>query len=285
VLKIIPSIPEGRDRPARDDVCPGGRPRPGTSTGAVRAALGDHEALAAAAATRAATGCRHTGGGVVLSRIAHVVVPVLGRLKVTTETGAAPPAGSIIIANHTSLSDPAIVLAALHRLGIEPVVLAAAGLWRIPLIGRVLTWEGRIPVHRHDPRAAQALQDAQAALAAGRSVLLYPEGGLPHRKGAREAPPRPFHPGLFSLARSASAQVVPLGQAGARALASGSPVEQVARLLSAPLHRPRLHVHVGAPLFLDSEQAQALTLARSALTRAWYTAARRLGEPMIPVAS
>ncbi|KUO19314.1 lysophospholipid acyltransferase family protein [Streptomyces dysideae] len=218
----------------------------------------------------------------MLSRLAGVVVPVFGRLKVTTETGAAPPAGSIIIANHTFLSDPAVVLAALRRLGTEPVVLAAARLWRIPVLGRVLTWEGHIPVHRHDPRAAQALRDAQAALAAGRSVLLYPEGGLPHRKGVREAPPRPFHPGLFHLARSTGAHVVPLGQAGSRALASGSPLEQAARLLTAPLRRPRLHVHVGAPLYVGSEQTQALALARSALTRAWCAAARRLGAPVIP---
>ncbi|QKV90613.1 1-acyl-sn-glycerol-3-phosphate acyltransferase [Streptomyces sp. NA02950] len=220
----------------------------------------------------------------MLSRLAGVVVPVFGHLKVTTETGAPPSAGSIIIANHTSLSDPAIVLAALRRLGTEPIVLAAAGLWRIPLLGRVLTREGNIPVHRHDPRAAQALEDAQAALAAGRSVLLYPEGGLPHRKGTCEAPPRALHPGLFHLARSTGAQVVPLGQAGARALASGSPVEQLVRLVTAPLCRPELHVHVGAPLFLGSEQGQALALARRALTRAWYVAARQLGEP-VPVAS
>ncbi|MEV0695506.1 lysophospholipid acyltransferase family protein [Streptomyces sp. NPDC050388] len=221
----------------------------------------------------------------MLSHLAGIVVPVFGHLKVTTETGAAPPAGSIIIANHTSLSDPAIVLAALHRLGTEPIVLAAAGLWRVPVLGRALTWEGHIPVHRHDPRAAQALQDAQAALAAGRSVLLYPEGGLPHRKGAREAPPRPFHPGLFHLAHSTGAPVVPLGQAGARALASGGLVQQVARLLTAPLHRPKLYVHVGAPLRLSSEQARALAVARDGLTRAWYTAARRLGEPLRLVGS
>ncbi|GLX50370.1 hypothetical protein Shyhy01_33200 [Streptomyces hygroscopicus subsp. hygroscopicus] len=223
----------------------------------------------------------------MLSRIAGAVVPVFCRLNVTTDAGAAPSAGSIIIANHTSLSDPVAVLAALRRLGTEPVVLAAAGLWRVPVLGRALTREGHIPVHRHDPRAAQALQSARAALAAGRSVLLYPEGGLPHRRGVREAPPRPFHPGVFRLARASGAQVVPLGQAGARALASGGSVEQVARVLTAPLRRPRLYVHVGAPLRLDGEQEQtrALCLARSALTRAWLTAAGRLGTPTLPGAS
>lgn len=220
----------------------------------------------------------------VLSRLADTVVPVFGRLDVTTDAGSGRITGSIIIANHTSLSDPAVVLAALHRLGTEPVVLAAAGLWRVPLLGGVLAREGHIPVHRHDPRAARALQEAQAALAAGRSVLLYPEGGLPHRKGVREAPPRPFHPGLFHLAHATGAGIVPVGQAGARALASGSPLEQAARVLTAPLRRPRLHVHVGGPLRLDSDlsQAQALAMTHSALTRAWHTAARRLGAPALP---
>ncbi|MET8944960.1 lysophospholipid acyltransferase family protein [Streptomyces sp. NPDC004542] len=230
------------------------------------------------------TGRRRTGGGVTLARVAAAVVPVLGRLDVTTDTGAAPAEGSILIANHTSLGDPAVVLAALHRLGTEPVVLAAAGVWRIPVLGRLLTREGHIPVHRHDPRAAQAIQDARVALAAGRSVLLYPEGGIPHREGVREAAPLPFHPGLFHLARASGAPVVPVGQAGSRALASGSCAGQVARVLTAPLRRPRLCVHVGAPLRLDGEpgQARALGLARGALTRAWLTAARRLRAPVLP---
>ncbi|MGW2638952.1 hypothetical protein [Streptomyces sp. NPDC001348] len=55
------------------------------------------------------------------------------------------------------------------------------------------------------------------------------------------------------------------------------------RLLTAPLRRPRFHVHVGAPLRLGSEQpqGQALAMTHSALTRAWRTAARRLGAPVL----
>ncbi|MEV7687662.1 lysophospholipid acyltransferase family protein [Streptomyces bungoensis] len=212
----------------------------------------------------------------MLSRVAGLVVPLLGRLDVTTDAAGGPATGSIVIANHTSLSDPAIVLAALRRLGTEPVVLAAAGLWRIPVLRRVLTREGHIPVHRHDPRAAQAVRDARAALAAGRTVLLYPEGGLPAGSPPREPPPRRFHPGLYHLARSTGAPVVPLGQAGAPAVVSGPPVRQVAGLLTAPLRRPRLCVHVGEPLYLGRGRDEALDAARTALTRAWCVAARRL---------
>lgn len=220
----------------------------------------------------------------MLSRVAGLLVPLLGRLDVTTDSAGGPAAGSIVIANHTSLGDPAIVLAALRRLGTEPVVLAAAGLWRIPVLRRVLTREGHVPVHRHDPRAAQAVRDARAALAAGRTVLIYPEGGLPAGSPAEEAPPRTFHPGLYHLAHTTGAPVVPLGQAGAPALVSGPPLEQAARLLTAPLRRPRLCVHVGEPLHLGPGKAEALEAARTALTGAWRVAARRLDARSRPVA-
>lgn len=60
----------------------------------------------------------------MLSRIAAAVVPSLGHLTTTSDEEAAPVTGSIVVANHTSLVDPGIVLAALLRHGVEPVVLA-----------------------------------------------------------------------------------------------------------------------------------------------------------------
>ncbi|CCB72295.1 lysophospholipid acyltransferase family protein [Streptantibioticus cattleyicolor] len=216
----------------------------------------------------------------MLGRVAGAVVPFCGRLTVTADAGAVVPPGAIVVANHTSLADPAVVLAALHRLGVRPVVLAAAGLWRVPVLGRVLAREGHVPVHRDDPRAGWALPAARAALDAGRPVLIYPEGGLPRRRDAAEAPPRPFRAGLFHLARTTGAPVVPLGQAGARRLLSGGPAGQVARALSAPLRRPALHVHLGAPLRLTGPRPDALAQAHHAVTAAWRTAARHLGEPV-----
>ncbi|KIF04594.1 acyltransferase, partial [Streptomyces sp. RSD-27] len=132
----------------------------------------------------------------MLSRLAQLLVPVLGRVRVTTAPGVRVPPGSVIVANHTSLADPAVVLAALRRCGVEPVVMAAAGLWRAPVLGRLLVHEGHIPVHRGHRRAAEALDHAASALAAGRSVLLYAEGGIPSRRDAAEAAPLAFRSGL-----------------------------------------------------------------------------------------
>ncbi|MFD7630580.1 1-acyl-sn-glycerol-3-phosphate acyltransferase, partial [Streptomyces sp. NPDC059851] len=108
----------------------------------------------------------------MLSRLADVVVPAFGRLRVTADGDAVLAPGSVLAANHTSLADPAIVLAALRRLGVEPVVMATAGLWRVPLLGRSLAREGHIPVHRRSRRAADALDLAEGALREGRLVLM-----------------------------------------------------------------------------------------------------------------
>ncbi|MFJ5231238.1 lysophospholipid acyltransferase family protein [Kitasatospora sp. NPDC088391] len=211
----------------------------------------------------------------MLSAVARTVVPILGRLTVTADEDAVLAPGSIVAPNHSSLVDPGVVLAAVRRLGVEPVVLATAGLWRVPLLGGALVREGHIPVHRGTERAAEALDAAADALAAGRIVVIYPEGRLPRRVDAADSPPGPFRTGLARLAAH-GAPVVPLGQAGARRISSGSTAKQLAGVLTAPLRRPAVHVHVGAPLTLDGDTATATARAHAAVTAAWRTASTHL---------
>ncbi|MEW1912571.1 lysophospholipid acyltransferase family protein [Kitasatospora sp. NPDC085895] len=212
----------------------------------------------------------------MLSRTASALVPVLGRLSVSSETSGPVAPGSIVAANHSSLADPGVVLAALHRLGTEPVVMATAGLWRVPLLGRPLRGGGHVPVHRGTARAAAALDLAAEALADGRVVLIYGEGGLPKRRDPRDAEPGAFRTGLARLAAASGAPVVPLGQCGARRLSSGGTAKQLAGFATAPLRRPALHVHLGAPLHLDGDIAEATAAAHRAVTAAWRTAEQHL---------
>lgn len=81
------------------------------------------------------------------SRLATTLLPLCARLTVTTDTEAELAPGTVIAAHHTSLADPAVVLTTLHRLGVQPVIITAAGLWRVPLPGRALTREGHVPEH------------------------------------------------------------------------------------------------------------------------------------------
>ncbi|MFC8955373.1 lysophospholipid acyltransferase family protein [Streptomyces sp. NPDC057101] len=215
----------------------------------------------------------------MLSRLAAHVVPFFGRLSVTTDPETRIEPGSILVVNHTSTADPALVLAALRkRLAVEPVLLATSGLWRVPLLGRILTREGHVPVHRNTVRAAAALDRAAVALASGRHVMLYAEGRIPSRPDSAENPPEAFRTGLARLAGATGAPVVPIGQAGARRITSGGRVKQIAGVLTAPVRRPDLHVHIGTPLRLPDDVATATTLAHRAVTEAWRTAAGALGE-------
>ncbi|MGW6458929.1 lysophospholipid acyltransferase family protein, partial [Streptomyces sp. NPDC055078] len=205
----------------------------------------------------------------MLSRIAAAVAPVLGRLTITSDEAAGPATGTVFVANHTSLADPAVVLAAMAARGVEPpVVLAAAGLWRIPLLGRLLECGGHIPVHRNTVRAADALDRAARALRSGRHVLIYGEGRLPDRTDAAEAAPESFRSGPARLALAADAPVVPLGQAGARRITSGGGGKQLAGILTAPARRPALHVHFGAPLRLPDDVSAATATTHRAVTGA-----------------
>ncbi|KOT37287.1 acyltransferase [Streptomyces caelestis] len=216
----------------------------------------------------------------MLSRAAAALLPLFGRLIVTRESGGPFPAGSVFVANHDSMADPALVLAALRGVGVTPVVLATAGLWRVPVLGRALSKGGHVPVHRGSARAADALQAAAEAVRSGRHVLIYAEGGLPSRPDAGCAAPRPFRTGLARLSTATGAPVVPVGQAGARRLASGPVAKQLAGVLTAPLRRPRLHVHIGHPVHLPPGTAAGTATAHRAVSAAWRRAARAVGEPV-----
>ncbi|WP_424216674.1 lysophospholipid acyltransferase family protein (plasmid) [Streptomyces sp. BI20] len=216
----------------------------------------------------------------MLSSLASVLAPAFGRLTVTARdhTDRIAP-GSILVANHTSLADPALVLAALRRrFGAEPVVLATAGLWRVPLLGSALAREGHIPVHRGTARAGDALAGAAPALAAGKLVLLYAEGHIPEAADSGDRPPEPFRTGVARLALATGAPVVPIGQAGARRISSGSTLKQLAGVLTAPVRRPSVHVHVEPPIHFPAGLSlpEATALAHSAVTSAWRVAANTL---------
>lgn len=149
----------------------------------------------------------------------------------------------------------------------------------VPVLSRFLAREGHIPVHRGDRRAAAALGLAVEALEQGSHLLIYAEGGLPRRKDAAEAVPGDFRSGLSRLAERVGAPVVPVGQAGARRVTSGSAIKQIAGLATAPVRRPELHVHAGAPVVLSGDSAVRTARAPAVMTGAWRTAAAHLAEP------
>jgi 1-acyl-sn-glycerol-3-phosphate acyltransferase len=88
-----------------------------------------------------------------------------------------PPTGPVIIvANHMSHADPLVLAHYVYDAGRWPRYLAKASLFRLPVVGRLLSAVGQVPVSRGTVDAAKALDAAVDAIRAGQCVLIYPEG-------------------------------------------------------------------------------------------------------------
>jgi 1-acyl-sn-glycerol-3-phosphate acyltransferase len=88
-----------------------------------------------------------------------------------------PAAGPVILAaNHVSHADPVLLAKFVLDVGRVPRFLAKDTLFRGRFAGTFMHGMGHIPVVRDSVDAQQALAPAIAALAAGRVIMMYPEG-------------------------------------------------------------------------------------------------------------
>ncbi len=144
------------------------------------------------------------GGARLLLALAGVRVVVDG------DASAAGPA-AIYMANHQSNLDPPLLLA--HLPGIL-AFLAKKELFSVPVLGAVLRAGRLVPVDRSNRESARAsINQAAAAVRAGRPLLIFPEGTRT-RTGAL----LPFKKGAFYLVEQAAAPVVAVSIAGTGAL-------------------------------------------------------------------
>lgn len=121
-------------------------------------------------------------------------------------TGAA-----ILVANHISHSDPLVMAHYVYDAGRWPRFLAKSTLFRNPILGRLLRATGQIPVYRGTIDAAKALSAAEAALARGEVIIIYPEGTV--SKQPEHWPMRGKN-GVARLALNTGAPVIPIAQWG-----------------------------------------------------------------------
>jgi 1-acyl-sn-glycerol-3-phosphate acyltransferase len=91
-----------------------------------------------------------------------------------------PKKGSfILVANHVTNVDALAVAYFIYRyLNRGPHFLAKESLFRIPVIGQVITAAGQIPVYRSTHRNDGPLRAANQYLAAGHCIAIFPEGTL-----------------------------------------------------------------------------------------------------------
>jgi 1-acyl-sn-glycerol-3-phosphate acyltransferase len=152
-------------------------------------------------ATRMSSMLRH--------RLWRAVCAVSGGLTVTGRWRV--PGGCVVVANHSSHADTAVLLAALPA-GAQPVFAAAADYWFDVPVRRFVASSliGILPVRRSGKDTyAQLLAAARPALKAGRTVVIYPEGTRSTDGTIAE-----FRSGAVRLARDCGVPIVPVAVLG-----------------------------------------------------------------------
>ena len=129
------------------------------------------------------------------SRAVGLGVDVIGTGQVPTGRAA------VLVANHSSPLDIPVLMSAFP----EVTFVAAADLYRVPLLGAAMRALGTVAVDRRRPREGRRALTELAISGAPPLLAIFPEGGIPP-KGDRKR----FKTGAFALAIESGAVVVPV---------------------------------------------------------------------------
>jgi len=157
-----------------------------------------------------------------------------------------PREGPVLIAPiHRSNVDFALTLFISKR---KAFFMAKDSLFRVPLLGPLITHLGAFPIHR-GVADRESMAHSEAVLRQGHALVLFPEGT---RKEGRDV--APLHDGAMFVAARTGATVVPVGIGGSdRAMPKG-----------AKLPRPtKIRIVVGPPIDPPSAEGR---VSRSALS-------------------
>jgi 1-acyl-sn-glycerol-3-phosphate acyltransferase len=185
----------------------------------------------------------------VAAGLVGAVLTVVARLQVAGVRGRAavvrrlPDGPVIVISNHTSYADGLLLAIVCRRLGRSARMLAAAGVFKAPVIGPVARRIGFIPVNRGAANAAEALGPAAEALAAGELVAIFPEGRLTRDP---DRWPEKAKTGAVRLALQTGAPIVPVALEGAYRVVGRRKL--LSSLLRNVLLRPKVATAVGEPI-------------------------------------
>jgi 1-acyl-sn-glycerol-3-phosphate acyltransferase len=127
-------------------------------------------------------------------------VTVVGRERIRDDRAA------MIVANHLSFLD----ILVLFRLSRHFKWVSKVENFRVPFVGWNMWLNGYIPLRRGDRQSVLAmLERCRRTLAAGSSVMMFPEGTR-----SQDGQMRPFKPGAFSLAIELQVPLIPIALEG-----------------------------------------------------------------------
>lgn len=188
--------------------------------------------------------------------VVYTIRPILMVLTRRDWRGAKhlPPVGTgvVVVVNHISHVDPLTFAHFLWDNGRAPRYLAKEGLFRTPVIGKIVAACGQIPVYRESSDAARAYRDGVAAVKSGECVAIYPEGTITRDPGLW---PMTGKTGAARVALETGCPVIPIAQWGPQALLP--PYSKRLR----PFPRKTMQVLAGPPIDLSDLSDQPLNAA------------------------
>jgi 1-acyl-sn-glycerol-3-phosphate acyltransferase len=142
--------------------------------------------------------------------VVHPVASLMFRLRYRHGERLPAYGPVLLVANHVSILDPLACARMVFDNGRLPHFLAKESVFK-GLAGTLLRRAGQIPVARFSDSAHEALDAAQADLAAGNVVVIYPEGSV-----TRDPDwwPMQARTGVARLALTTDAVVLPVAQWG-----------------------------------------------------------------------
>jgi 1-acyl-sn-glycerol-3-phosphate acyltransferase len=158
-----------------------------------------------------------------------------------------PPTGPAIVAcNHISYLDPIGNAYAVIKAGRRPRFLAKNDLFAIPVVGSALRGAHQIPVDRSSGDLTP-IRSAEAALAKGEVVVIYPEGTV---TTSPDSLPMQGKTGVVRLSLASGVPITPMASWGSQA------VWQKSGKGSLKFGRP-IWAKAGAPLDFSDRGSQA----------------------------
>lgn len=125
-----------------------------------------------------------------------------------------PQTGRAIVAsNHLSYLDVLVLTDFLFCNGRAPRYLGKAGVFRVPIIGKICLAAGQIPVERETDDAKKAVDHAKILLEKGHLLGVYPEGTLTRDENLW---PMLAKTGCARLALATDTPVIPIAQWGSQ---------------------------------------------------------------------
>jgi len=197
----------------------------------------------------------------IAMRIARTGLRIAGiRVEVEALDQLDPGQTYIFMCNHVSNLDPPILIPALPR---RTSVLVKKELFQVPILGRAMIMGDLVPVDRRNREAAvNSMRDAEAVMAKGLNMTVFPEGTR-----SRDGRLLPFKKGPFYLAMDSGVPVVPVTILGSESLMPKG---------SALIHSGRVRLVFHPPIFPKqfSDNDQLISAVRAEIASALPPALR-----------